>query len=167
MMKKNILCLLLLIAGVVLLSGCSGGNQAPSSPAASTLDVNTVFSKLSDLNKVENPRVVDEFSLTNDFNLKADQIAEYKGELGNTMSVGGVNLVVKAKDGSASEVKSTLEAYLAAQVEFYGKYAEFGDVQALLKKGVVQTSGNVVVLAAAGTNMSSLDIAGTIKDVLK
>ncbi len=63
MMKKNILCLLLLIAGVVLLSGCSGGNQAPSSPAASTLDVNTVFSKLSDLNKVENPRVVDEFSL--------------------------------------------------------------------------------------------------------
>lgn len=166
-MKKYTLWILLLVAGVVLLAGCSGGNQSASSPKPTALDVTGVYSKLSELNKVENPREVDDFSITNDFNLKADQIAEYKGALGNTMSIGGVNLVVKAKDGSESEVKSALEAYLAAQVEFYGKYAEFGDVQALLKKGVVQSSGNVIVLAAAGTNMSDLDIASTVKDVLK
>ncbi len=159
--------MLFLIAGAVLLSACSSGNQTSSAPSPAPVDIKAIYSKLSELNQVENPREVDDFSITNDFNLKAEQVEEYKGQLGNTMSIGGVNLVVKAKEGSASEVKSTLEAYLAAQVEFYGKYAEFSDVQALLKKGVVQSNGNVIVLAAAGKNMSELDIASTVKDVLK
>jgi len=59
-----------------------------------------IYESLSEVNVISNPQEIDDFTLENTFKInQVGLVEEYAGEISNTMSDGGLNLVIRAKEG--------------------------------------------------------------------
>lgn len=151
-----------------LLAGC-GSTATASSAASETVsqaasDVSEAVSEAVDqantdllesavaaieaVNPVNNPRVIDDFSLVNEMGLTADNIVAYKGDVTNDQADCSLVFVAQVKDGTADAVVSELKAY---QETMTGNlYAEFADKVAKATDARVLAKGNYVVMVISG-----------------
>lgn len=148
-----------------LLAGC-GSTATASSAASETVSqaasavseavdqantdlLESAVAAIEAVNPVNNPRVIDDFSLVNEMGLSADNIVAYKGDVTNDQADCGLVFAVQAKPGKAADVEAELNAYkdsLAAN----DLYAEFADKVAQDKDARIVSKGDCVVLVIAG-----------------
>ena len=147
-----------------LLAGCGSTATAPSaasetvSQAASAVSeavdqantdlLESAVAAIEAVNPVNNPRVIDDFSLVNEMGLSADNIVAYKGDVTNDQADCSLVFVAQVKDGTADAVVSELKAY---QETMTGNlYAEFADKVAKATDARVLAKGNYVVMVISG-----------------
>ena len=105
-----------------LLAGC-GSTATASSAASETISqaasavseaveqantdlLDSAVAAIEAVNPVNNPRVIDDFSLVNEMGLTADNIVAYKGDVTNDQADCSLVFVAQVKDGTADTVVS-------------------------------------------------------------
>ena len=127
----------------------SSDTAQDSTPAAETVDLDSIVSALEAVNPIANPRALDDFSVQNELLLTMDNIEADKGGVTHAQADCGLVFAVQAKPGKAADVEAELNAYkdsLAAN----DLYAEFADKVAQAKDARIVSKGDCVVLVIAG-----------------
>ena len=169
-MKKRVL-LLLLCMNFILLYGCSGSNSDTSAgnktaPEESPEMVETIASKLEEVNTVENARAIDDFSIENEMGLTLDNLLTYKGDVTNNQADCALVFVALCRDGKVDAVRKELDVYCESMTS--NLYIEFADKVERAKNARIVTSGNYVIMVIAGISGASYeDIDQAVTEVLK
>ena len=169
-MKKFVLFLLLCM-NIMLLSGCSGGDNSAQEEDAAALEespemVEAIVNKLEEVNRVENARAIDDFSVENEMGLAMDDLLAYKGDVTNNQADCALVFVALCQDGKADDVQKKLDAYRESMTS--NLYIEFSDKVEQAKNARIVTSGNYVIMVMAGVSgVSYEDIDLAVTEVLK
>ena len=161
-MKKYMVLVLALVLSLVLFAGC-GSKEDP----ASGYDLTTVMSSLEEVNPIDNPREIDDFSIENDFGFAEGAVAEYLGKISNDQGDSGMILLIKAAEGKGDEVKAALDTYKADQAAFFGNYPDFAQGMALIQDGRIVQDGDYVFLVFSSLSVNGYDAIDTALDSLK
>lgn len=127
----------------------AASSSEPAAETANTALLEAAVSAIEEVNPVENPRVIDDFSVENEMNLTLDNLVAYKGDVTNDQADCALVFVAQARDGSADAILSELQAYkdtLAGN----DLYAEFADKVAKAQDARVVAKGNYVVMVISG-----------------
>ena len=122
-----------------------------SAETADTARLDAIVAAIEAVNPVENPRAIDDNTLTYDMYLTADNIVAYKGDVTNNQSDCALVFAAQVKEGTADQVVEELTAYrdgLASN----DMYVEFADKVAKSADARIVSSGNCVVMVIAGVN---------------
>ena len=125
------------------------GDTSADSEIARRLDA--IVAAIEAVNPVENPRAIDDNTLTYDMYLTTDNIVAYKGDVTNNQSDCALVFAAQVKEGTADQVVEELTAYrdgLASN----DMYVEFADKVAKSADARIVSSGNFVVMVIAGVN---------------
>lgn len=168
---RKITLFLVLCMSFMLLDGCSGGDSKVSTEDTTALEessemVETIANKLEEVNKVENARAIDDFSVENELGLTMDNLFAYKGDVTNNQADCALVFVALCKDGKVDNVLNELDAYRESMTS--NLYIEFADKVEQAKNARIVTSGNYVVMVMAGVSgVSYEDIDAAITEALK
>lgn len=122
-----------------------------SAETADTARLDAIVAAIEAVNPVENPRAIDDNTLTYDMYLTTDNIVAYKGDVTNNQSDCALVFAAQVKEGTADQVVEELTAYrdgLASN----DMYVEFADKVAKSADARIVSSGNFVVMVIAGVN---------------
>ncbi len=156
-MKKllSILCVLSLAVMMVACGGSSGKDY----------NVKDVLSALNTANPLGESRDVTEDEVNLIMNISSDMYQEFAGSMGSDEITGAMNLVIKAADGKAENVKTALETYRSNLISVREPYAP--DAAAVLKDGRIVVKGNYVVMALGASSDIYSAVDSSISDTFK
>lgn len=138
---------------LALLAGCGGGS---SSAAAKSVD--EVYAAVTQANAIDNPRELGDNDLMYDYLLSMDDIAEYKGVVSNDSYNAGLVLVIRCAEGKAETVRAALEEYRQSWLTLSANYSdEYAEAVPHVENGVLQASGDMVVMAWASNECAAPD----------
>ena len=163
-MKKIGKMLLVMVAAVVLTTGCGeqkGSEQ--STEAAKEVVISDVVARIKEANPVADERVIDDFAVENEMGLTMDNIAEYEGVITNSQNDCALIFVARANDGKTREVKQELSDYLESLTS-NDLYVEFADKIAKTKEAKVLTYDEYVVLVIAGLDTDYSTVMAAINE---
>ncbi len=158
-MKKlfSILCVLSL---TLLMVACgSSGNSNKD------YNVKDILSTLNTANPLGESRDVSEDDVNLIMNINSDLYQEFVGSIGSDEITGAMNLVIKAADGKAEDVKKALETYRANLISVREPYAP--EAAAVLKDSRLEVKGNYVVLALGSSADVYSKVDTAISDTFK
>lgn len=163
MNKKNrsavLLTALLLILSLAL-AGCGGSGDSGKSETKD-VDLDDFVTSVEKVNKVQDPRELEDFDVENELGLTMDNIDSFKGEITNSQDDCALIFIAKAKSGKASDVKDELESYKESLTS-NDLYAENADKIANAEDARVEVHGDYVIMVVAGLDSSYDDIDGVI-----
>lgn len=172
MEMRKFMLFMVLCMNLVLLSGCSGGDGSVSTGDTDVLEespemVETIVSKLEEVNSVENPRAIDDFSVENEMGLTLDNLLAYKGDVTNNQADCALVFVALCQDGKVDSVQKELDVYRESMTS--NLYIEFADKVEQAKNARIVTSGNYVIMVMAGVSgeVSYEDIDHAVAEALK
>ena len=156
-MKKlfSILCVLSL---ALMMVACGSSNNKD-------YNVKDVLSALNTANPLGESRDVSEDDVNLIMNINSDLYQEFAGSIGSDEITGAMNLVIKAADGKAEDVKKALETYRANLISVREPYAP--DAAAVLKDSRLEVKGNYVVLALGSSADVYSKVDTAISDTFK
>lgn len=146
-LKKLLTVLAAAVLAMALLTACGGGS---SSAAASAKGVADIQAEVLQANPISNQlTITDDHLYLLDYLLNQEDVAEYAGVRSNDAYDAGLVLVIKAAEGKAESVKTTLTDYADSMVAYYGNYPESAEAMQNVENGVLTVSGDIVVMAWA------------------
>lgn len=145
-LKKLLTVLAAAVLAMALLTACGGGDTTP----ASTKSVGEVRDALLQANPISNPlEITADHLFLLDYLLVEEDVAEFAGVRSNDAYDAGTVLVIKAAEGKAETVKTTLDEYTQSMIAYFGNYEESADAMANVENGVLTVSGDLVVMVWA------------------
>ena len=163
--------LFLMCIYLMLIGGCSGGDNTAQAKDTAVLEespemVEMIVEKLEEVNKVDNARMIDDFTVENEMGLTLDNLVAYKGDVTNNQSDCALVFVALCQDGKADDVKEELDTYRESMTG--NLYIEFADKVEQARNARIIASGNYVIMVMAGiSGVSYEDIDKVIAEVLK
>lgn len=145
---KKFFGLLLVVCMAAMITACGGSSKE--------YNISEVLTALDTANPLADSRSVSEDDVNLSMNLASDLYQEFTGSIAGDEITGAMNLVIKAADGKAEDVKKALETYRANLISVREPYAP--DAAAVLKEGRLQIKGNYVVLSLG----SSADVYSAV-----
>ena len=162
---KTFLKMLFVSFLLISLSGCGTSTDESS---AKSVDVNSLYQNISQINQAGEARAIDDFSIENDFGLSLEDIDEYAGSISNNMKDPALTLIIQAKEGKGNAVKSALETYKQNQIVYYGNYPEFSEALSKVKDGRIYQSGDLIIMLFSSINLSDYgEIDKLISELVK
>ena len=147
-LKKLFTVLAAAVLAMALLTACGGGEGGTTT--ASTKTPAEVKTALLEANPISNPlEITADHLFLLDYLLVEEDVAEFAGVRSNDAYDAGVVLVIKAAEGKAETVKSTLEEYRQGMIAYFGNYPESADAMVNVENGVLTVSGDLVVMVWA------------------
>lgn len=147
-LKKLLTVLAAAVLAMALLTACGGGSS--SSAAVSAKGVADIQAEVLQANPISNQlTITDDHLYLLDYLLNQEDVAEYAGVRSNDAYDAGLVLVIKAAEGKAESVKTTLADYADSMVAYYGNYPESAEAMQNVENGVLTVSGDIVVMAWA------------------
>lgn len=144
---------------------CMAAMMVACGSSAKEYDVNEVLSALNTANPLGESREVTADDVNLIMNISSDMYEEFAGSIGSDEITGAMNLVIKAADGKAEDVKSALATYQANQISVRAPYA--ADAAAVLEDGRLEVKGNYVVLSLGSSADVYADVDTAIADTFK
>lgn len=150
-MKRACFVLFLALISVTLF-GCSGSTEPTGSKTLEESPEMTeaIAKQIEEVNMVDNPREIDDFSVENEMGVDLEDLQAYAGDVTNTQSDCALVFVALCKDGKADTVKNSLEEYRKSMTSTL--YLEFAAKVEQAEKARIVSSGNYVVMVIAGVN---------------
>ncbi len=148
-MRKTCFILMLTLV-IAVLCGCSGDTKAsePKAVEESPEMVMEIAKKIEEVNTINHPREIDDFTVENEMGLKLEDLQAYAGNVTNIQSDCSLVFVVLCKDGKVNTIKDGLEAYRKSMTS--NLYLEFAAKVKQAENARIVTSGNYVIMAIAG-----------------
>lgn len=164
-MKK---LLKVIVTGIVLAGFMVGCGSTEPAKEESQMTTSGLYNVLVEVNPIDNPREIDEYSMETSFGIPVSELVEeYQGSISNTMTDSGLNLVIKAVDGKAEAVEALLETYKANQEVYFENYPEFADAVKNVSEGIIISEGDYVVISFASIDGASTEaIEQALNDAL-
>lgn len=160
---KRVFAILLsvcLLCGV--LAGCGNG------AGKANYNVTDIANALETVASIENPIDITQDDLIYEFGVDVEQVAEFSGQKTGVANTAGTVLVIQAKAGKASDVKTALDSYKNGLVSVSENYQnDFPDAYRQISDGRVITKGDCVILAIAAANVEYTDVDTAIDEALK
>lgn len=150
--KRLISILAAAVLALAVLTACGG------SPSAAAKSVSEVYDAVAAANNIDNPRELTDTDLQFEYLLSLDDVAEYSGVASNDSYNAGLVLVIKCSEGKAEAVKAALEEYQQGWLVASAGYTEdYAAAIPNVENGVLQTSGDLVVMAWASNECAAPD----------
>ena len=140
---KKVFSLLCVACLALMMVACGGSSNKE-------YNVADVLAALDKANPLADSRSVTEDDVNLSMNLSSDMYEEFAGSIGSDEITGAMNLVIKAADGKAEDVKKALETYRSNLISVRESYAP--DAAAVLKDGRIEAKGNYVVLSLGASS---------------